>query len=206
MLLGVFMTHKKMNRDMSITCFHNSSASYNDNGDIKKAKEGGIPVIVHNGLMDMLFLMTHFHEAVLPDMWEEAKALVHGFFPKIFDTKCLAEEFSPLTYNSTTLGDMFSFWEAEDQLLKRVQLAPEFKERYTVTKASGAHEAGYDAFMTGSLYYYISQSIIAHSATNTVKPNGDEQLSVETFHKSDGPSFGMNKVSLVVLVLDNLLK
>ncbi len=185
------------------------------------SKDCGIPIIVHNGLMDLLFLMTHFHEPVLPETWLEAKALVHGFFPKVFDTKYLAEECSPLVYQSTTLGDMFSFWQAEDQNAKRVQLASEFKERYSMgttsitsdsatgtpsngragvlmntnEKASGAHEAAYDAFMTGSLYYHICQSIISGHRTNGAVSNDSSHTSIETFHKCS--HLGMNKASII---------
>jgi hypothetical protein len=135
---------------------------------ITNSNEGCIPIIVHNGLMDLLFLMTHFHHPILPETWQEAKALVHSFFPKVCDTKYLAEECCPISYHSTKLEDMFNFWESEDQLSQHVQLASEFKDRYklgstaglsnsatvpppqgraavqtsTNERASGAHEAG----------------------------------------------------------------
>ena len=171
---------------------------YTSNG----LKKEGIPIIVHNGLMDLLFLMTHFCDSMLPDTWVKAKALVHGFFPKIFDTKCLAEEYSDVSYNSSTLIDMFSYWRTKDRY-RRVQLAPEFKDRYDIApgtngntstseKASGAHEAAFDAYMTGSLYYYISRSIFGKYSDRH-----QETVCVESFHKIDDPAFGMNKVKLL---------
>jgi hypothetical protein len=102
---------------------------------ITNSNEGCIPIIVHNGLMDLLFLMTHFHHPILPETWQEAKALVHSFFPKVCDTKYLAEECCPISYHSTKLEDMFNATVPPPQGRAAVQTS-------TNERASGAHEAG----------------------------------------------------------------
>lgn len=149
---------------------------------VTDSNEGGIPIIVHNGLMDLLFLMTHFHHPCLPNTWQEAKGLIHNFFPTVCDTKYLAEECSPISYHSTKLEDMFNFWESEDQLSQHVQLASEFKDRYnlgsaatdrsnsatvpspqgrslvqrsTNARASGAHEAGKNSSSISIAHFHI---------------------------------------------------
>jgi hypothetical protein len=52
-----------------------------------------IPLVVHNGLQDLLFLLTHFHTPTLPEAWEKCKELIHSRFPVVFDTKCMASEY-----------------------------------------------------------------------------------------------------------------
>lgn len=51
-----------------------------------------VPIVVHDGLMDFLFLLTHFHSPKLPESYEEAKSLIHQYFPIVYDTNTLATE------------------------------------------------------------------------------------------------------------------
>jgi hypothetical protein len=51
-----------------------------------------VPIVVHNGLMDILFLMTHFVQWQLPSSYVELKQLVHSHFPLIYDTKLMSTE------------------------------------------------------------------------------------------------------------------
>jgi CAF1 family ribonuclease len=51
-----------------------------------------VPIIVHNGFMDLLFLMTHFCCTVLPNNLLDTKRLLLNHFPIIYDTKILATE------------------------------------------------------------------------------------------------------------------
>jgi CAF1 family ribonuclease len=53
-----------------------------------------IPLVVHNGFMDLCFLMTHFAVSYhLPDSYQECKQMIHSYFPIIYDTKTLATEY-----------------------------------------------------------------------------------------------------------------
>jgi len=56
--------------------------------DLLKARR--VPIIVHNGFFDLLFLAEAF-EGPLPRALADFKAVVHGAFPVIFDTKVFAE-------------------------------------------------------------------------------------------------------------------
>ena len=68
-----------------------------------------VPIICHNGLMDILFLMTHFVSHKLPEKYQDAKAMIHDTFPLIYDTKILATECSDqrIVGDNTVLGTLF---------------------------------------------------------------------------------------------------
>ena len=51
-----------------------------------------IPLVVHNGFMDLCFLMTHFVSHPLPKEYQECKGMIRTIFPYIYDTKILATE------------------------------------------------------------------------------------------------------------------
>jgi hypothetical protein len=71
-------------------------------------KNRKIPIIVHNGFMDLCFLLTHFVSHQLPATLPECKALIRNYFPVVYDTKILASECSPIHHNdNTTLGPLF---------------------------------------------------------------------------------------------------
>ena len=64
----------------------------------------GVDLVLHNGLYDLLFLYAHF-EARLPDTLAEFKARIHLLFPRLIDTKVLAEldDLAPLIPSSSLL-------------------------------------------------------------------------------------------------------
>jgi hypothetical protein len=55
-------------------------------------KQTPVPLIVHNGFMDLCFLMTHFVSHPLPNEYQECKQMIHTVFPYIYDTKIIATE------------------------------------------------------------------------------------------------------------------
>lgn len=57
-------------------------------------KQRRVPMVLHNGFMDFLFLLTHFQRHKLPPTYEEAKKMLHRYFPLVYDTQILASEFS----------------------------------------------------------------------------------------------------------------
>jgi len=69
-----------------------------------------IPLVIHNGMMDLLFLLTHFHSHTLPQTYAETKLLISHYFPLIYDTKVLAAEYSDATIraDTTALGDLYA--------------------------------------------------------------------------------------------------
>ncbi len=140
-----------------------------------------VPIIVHNGLMDLLFLLTHFHSPSLPPTYGEAKKLIHSYFPNLYDTKILSTECSDadVRMGNTALGELFKSvcgprlddgddavnFDEDDGRLYRVQ-----GEAATDEDDPGQmHEAAYDAFMTGAVFQYLCRRIIrSHFYKNKV--------------------------------------
>jgi poly(A)-specific ribonuclease len=123
-----------------------------------------IPVVVHNGLMDLLFLMTHFHSHTLPDSYLEAKALLVDYFPLVYDTKVLSTEC--LEQNSigenTALGNLYSTLVENDDLFDSPNQFHFVDAVGDISTASPdqLHEAAYDAFMTGAIFVSLSKRIV----------------------------------------------
>lgn len=120
-----------------------------------------IPIVCHNGLMDLLFLLTHFHSHQLPDTYVEAKALIHDTFPLIYDTKILATECSnPSDIGDTTiLGTLYNkFVETDEDFVvdQHFQVV-----NGSVTDPDQLHQASYDAYMTGALFVALARRILA---------------------------------------------
>mmetsp|Transcript_27351 Transcript_27351/g.64259 ORF Transcript_27351/g.64259 Transcript_27351/m.64259 type:complete len:553 (+) Transcript_27351:119-1777(+) len=145
------------------------------------------PLIGHNCMYDLLFMMSHF-EGPLPKSYETFREIFHSRFPVLLDTKLLATrepfKFKPRAedggasdapaeqehrFGSTALGEVFKVFQEETVAAKEagrpvieVSFAPTF-DRYA-NDASAAHEAGYDAYMTGYAF--------AHMAKEALKPEG----------------------------------
>lgn len=101
-----------------------------------------IPLVVHNGLMDLLFLMTHFHSPVLPNEWTECKRLVHSHFPIIYDTKILASDYC---FRNNILENRRRT-RLEDIYEKTLVDYPQWKKQNS--HDDHAHDAAYDAYMS----------------------------------------------------------
>jgi poly(A)-specific ribonuclease len=118
-----------------------------------------VPIICHNGLMDILFLITHFVSHKLPEKYQDAKAMIHETFPLVYDTKILATECSDqrTVGDNTVLGTLFDRFVMND-------LEFLMDRNFEVVNASGSdpdqkHEASYDAFMTGAVFVALARRI-----------------------------------------------
>jgi hypothetical protein len=147
-----------------------SKAIEDDAVILKGGEARAVPIIVHNGLMDLLFLLTHCHSQKLPENYGDAKRLIHEYFPNVYDTKILSTECSDGTVRvgNTALGELYS----------RVCLLESMNDhdsdedndapiRYEVVGESTEdsnddqmHEAAYDAFMTGAVFQELSRRIM----------------------------------------------
>lgn len=111
----------------------------------------GIPLIVHHGFMDLLFLMTHFITPTLPEQLSQCKALILRHFPCIYDTKVLAAERSTgCNFLNSSLGESFDRITTDQSLLQYVDDDDDGVQ---------CHEAAYDAYMTGLCYLGLCQDI-----------------------------------------------
>lgn len=113
------------------------------------------PLLGQNLLIDLLFVYQSF-EGRLPYHLGDFVAKVHADFPVIYDTRQmylsipgLKEQFERDTFGGSSLTEIHEYLKQSVQI--DLALAPGC-ERYAGTKA---HEAGYDAFITGELYLML---------------------------------------------------
>lgn len=114
------------------------------------------PLITHNGFLDLLHLYNSFIGA-LPEDSEDFKREFLKSFPQIYDTKYLVNGASQLfskTNQFTSLSDCFL--ESIELETPQIMIAEEFSA-YKMPEVDGeeveaAHEAGYDALMTGTIF------------------------------------------------------
>ena len=111
--------------------------------------ESGKPLIVHNGMLDIMFTLASFQEE-LPEKYSDFKILVNRLFPIIYDTRYLLEkipgfyeEFDKIA-PAKGLKELYNFLKtnSENQIVLKSPFDKYYDEKY-------AHEAGFDAFMTG---------------------------------------------------------
>ncbi|KAL7565338.1 hypothetical protein ACA910_014617 [Epithemia clementina (nom. ined.)] len=137
-------------------------------------KHRKIPIVVHNGFMDLCFLLSHFVAPQLPDSLSKCKEVIRWFFPVVYDTKILALEYSPVHYNDNTrLGALFQ--RVKSQIEGRVDVLRVGPDNSLQTHDDGGsassasagqapaeeeHFADYDAYMTGVCFLGICQSIL----------------------------------------------
>lgn len=115
------------------------------------------PLIVHNGALDILFTLSAFQEE-LPEKYLDFKALVNRLFPIIYDTRLLLEKIPGFYEDFDTfspgkgLKDLYGF--LRTNTTTQVNLATGFEKYYD---EKYAHEAGFDAFMTGICFLKIAE-------------------------------------------------
>jgi CAF1 family ribonuclease len=123
-----------------------------------------VPIVGHNCYMDLMFLLSHFHSHRLPEEFSEAKELIHSYFPHIYDTKLLATEHSPPSDSTTHLDHLYTkMIRDNDEMGGLVELVHERNEHgHVVGSVGNAHDAAYDAFMTGCIYAALCLYIGTH--------------------------------------------
>lgn len=138
----------------------------------------GKPAIGHNLSFDVAYSI-HSFVSPLPPSWEEFRQLVQWQFPGgIFDTKLIAKTLfsnsvEPIEtglgslYTLLTIGDVLSEETKAQVKAASVEPRPDFiahadgYDKYaSVSPGEFAHEAGYDAFMTGAVF----ACLVAHAA------------------------------------------
>eukprot|EP00536_Pseudo-nitzschia_multiseries_P005152 jgi/Psemu1/323770/estExt_fgenesh1_pg.C_930042 len=157
----------------------------------KRLSNRKIPLVVHNGLMDLLFLMTHFHSPKLPDNWNNCKSLLHSHFPVVYDTKIMANDYCSSS-GRTRLDDVYE---------QAVASHPHWKERIFSLNGQAqddkqSHDAAYDAYMTGVAFCALSYAIQDQCKIPPVETSSEFALwdcSSEDFSFS-GSLYGRNKL------------
>jgi hypothetical protein len=112
------------------------------------------PVIGHNLYLDLLFSFEHFH-MYNASSFGKFKETVNQCWPQLFDTKVLASEFGREDISSRlNLEELYTKLQEITQI--KVKVAEGFTD-YAKGGDESFHDAGYDAFVTGSCYYMLSK-------------------------------------------------
>ncbi|CAO3663714.1 unnamed protein product [Umbelopsis ramanniana] len=140
---------------------------------IEYIKNATCPLIGHNCLLDICQIISQFCQR-LPDDVQEWKSLVQKSFKRVIDTKHLSnhpkiKEFLP----STALGPLYENMSRDPFKSHgpKIILHKDFN-RYSLDDNSDdiAHEAGFDALMTGVVYlrmaYYILRNEVKEHKAN----------------------------------------
>ncbi|NWZ44915.1 PNDC1 ribonuclease, partial [Brachypodius atriceps] len=145
-----------------------------------KAKK---PLVGHNMLLDLMHLHDKFYRP-LPESYEEFKRNIHNLFPVIIDTKTVTK----YVQKKCLFPRVSSLLEAYTVLCSS-NLNPKGPPYPVITLASGCsryaekkfpHEAGYDAFLCGSVLLMSAHLLLCRSTKDAVEadPSFSEYLTV----------------------------
>jgi mRNA deadenylase subunit len=130
-----------------------------------------VPIVVHNGFADLMFLLSHFSCDKVPSSYVEAKELIHKFFPLIYDTKVIATEFheSSMHLKQTSLTELHQRYvrgDAIPDIHDLIEVHFEYTPRSIVVNGSARihtparpREAGNDALMIGTVFQCLCRRI-----------------------------------------------
>ncbi len=155
-----------------------------------------IPLVIHNGLMDLMFLMTHCHRPVLPDEFEDTKKMIRKHFPSIYDTKILSSEYSDaiIQGGSSALGELYGVVCNDELNLDVPFKPPPIVNQCVDGAAEQAHDAAWDAYMTGCVFSALCRRVIA---SKYKRVNGNVTLDSFLHNSRDDVlrySLGLNKI------------
>ncbi|XP_071534813.1 poly(A)-specific ribonuclease PARN-like [Panulirus ornatus] len=114
---------------------------------IRKILESNKPIVGHNCVLDLLHVIDKMVQP-LPEQWEELKTVVKSNIPTVYDTKLIAKD-PPFCVDipNTSLGALHSV--LCGKYCPPIFIVEDGCESYSIRESSKAHDAGYDAFMTG---------------------------------------------------------
>ncbi|NWI95336.1 PNDC1 ribonuclease, partial [Pitta sordida] len=156
-----------------------------------KAKK---PLVGHNMLMDLMHLHDKFYKP-LPESYEEFKRNIHSLFPVLIDTKTVTKSMQKkyLIPRVPGLLEVYtvlcsSSLNPEDPPWPVIALASDCS-RYAEKKSP--HEAGYDAFLCGSVLLMSAHLLLCRSTDDAVEadPSFSQYLTVLAEH--------VNKVNVI---------
>lgn len=114
------------------------------------------PIVGHNFMQDIMF-MHHMHQQPLPQDYALFKQQLHNYLPEIYDTKTIAGRLeNDFAVPVTHLGAVYQECRRRarlsfDTFSRKFRLPPGFYgyNDEAVKTQNKAHEAAYDAYMTG---------------------------------------------------------
>ncbi|KAI7872161.1 ribonuclease H-like domain-containing protein [Spinellus fusiger] len=129
-------------------------------------------LVGHNVLLDLCHIINQFITP-LPDNFYDFKTLVHELFPNIVDTKHLctaSDELRALVSDDSSLESLR--FETAKSAFKNPRIDTDWEfSRYLHDKA---HEAGYDAFITGSVFLRLTSYL--DTLKNPVEEQHEEEI------------------------------
>lgn len=168
-----------------------------------------IPLIVHDGILDLLFLFRHF-VAPLPPTWAECKMLLNEYFPTVYDTMVLSSEYSDDDVRNVTdlcaLYFKYCFGESDND-----EIIP---PKVTVVNEGGENDSNqgavYKSYMTGAVFLCLSRRKLTMDLKDADKVEYWRAVSNRKYDKFGsllflyencqyhemGTLFGRNKLSL----------
>ncbi|KAH8552055.1 ribonuclease H-like domain-containing protein [Umbelopsis sp. PMI_123] len=150
---------------------------------IEYIKNANCPLIGHNCFLDICQIISQFCQR-LPDDVQEWKSLVQKSFKRVIDTKHLSnhpkiKEFLP----STALGPLYENMSRDPFKSHgpKIILHKDFN-RYNLDDNSDdiAHEAGFDALMTGVVYLRMAYYILRNEVLDTMESDTITSTAVDT--------------------------
>ncbi|XP_044015716.1 poly(A)-specific ribonuclease PARN-like isoform X1 [Aphidius gifuensis] len=140
---------------------------------LRKIADSQKLIVGHNMLLDLCHIVRQFF-GPLPENYSEFKALIHNLFPKLIDTKIIAQSSMLKDYiPSSVLSHVF------ETLSKKPFTMPDVIPIKNRSYDSAAyHEAGYDAFVTGMSFIAMTNFL----SKNQMKEQhtGSSQFDIET--------------------------
>ncbi|KAK7862589.1 hypothetical protein R5R35_004199 [Gryllus longicercus] len=138
---------------------------------IRMISQSGKLIIGHNMLLDICHILHQFCTP-LPESYSEFKELVTFMFPRILDTKYMScmDPFKD-QISSTVLGHLHKTLSGEP--FELVNVAPAVEGRGYASAEEKAHEAGYDAYLTGVCFLTLANYLgsLEEPAKKPVLPN-----------------------------------
>uniref|UniRef100_A0A383V5Q0 Uncharacterized protein n=1 Tax=Tetradesmus obliquus TaxID=3088 RepID=A0A383V5Q0_TETOB len=130
------------------------------------------PAVGHNCLFDVSYGLYGFADAFLPATWRDFKKMARSWHPGgLWDTKHLARQLPEVFMGSTALAEVYSTLVEDGQAgdtqallaaasaaagttitLPRISHAAGCDKYRALGAGEAAHEAGYDAYMTGAAF------------------------------------------------------
>ncbi|XP_075269832.1 poly(A)-specific ribonuclease PNLDC1 isoform X2 [Opisthocomus hoazin] len=140
------------------------------------------PLVGHNMLMDLMHLHDKFYKP-LPESYEEFKRNIHNLFPVLIDTKTVTKSiwkkcpFPRVSNLSEVYAVLGSNLNPKDPACPVIALASHCS-RYAEKKSP--HEAGYDAFLCGSVLLKSAHLLLCRSTDDAVEadPSFSQYLAV----------------------------
>jgi hypothetical protein len=160
----------------------------------KSSKCRRVPIVVHNGFMDFLYLLSYFNDSKLPSTYVETKELINRYFPIVYDTKVLATEFYdlPIHRNNSCLKELYKDFVIQDDIIVEGDMiipgiplnhTPSVRILNDRSEATMIPQEADRAYMIGTVFQCLARRLRIVSIENDVHGTGIN-TALRHFYKS----------------------